>query len=547
MLEVHKNGGAKMSGKVFSYLRFSTPKQAAGASKVRQLDYAKNWAADNNMLLDDALSMRDEGLSAFHQKHVKNGALGVFLEAVSAGKIPTGSVLIVEGLDRLSRAEPILAQAQLAQIINAGITVVTAVDNKAYNRESLKSNPMDLVYSLLVMIRAHEESATKSKRVADQLRRKCEGWVAGTYRGKISCGANPSWVTWTGEKFELTPGISDAVRLVVRRFTEGLGAVKIIAELKAAGVEVTGMRQANNINQLVCAQPHLFIGDRKVVASGQEYLLKGYYPPLLSPDEYARLLLAIEHRRENPRAVVGKATFTSILTGGGITTCGHCGAAIIARNQRRNPTKGGALFNRRMVCPRCEVARKGNAGCATEILERAVFDFCSDQMNLDSLSQTGQVEVDARTVERAELTQRIAENEKRAAKFMDAALSDDTALPQMLIQRLRDMETQIAADKARLAVLAAAMTVRDTEAPPNAEKWLELRRGVLGLDVVARRSARQLVLETFSHIQVYNRGAFTDSPKGIVDILLVAKSGVSRHLRVDRKTGDLVRGTERRF
>lgn len=31
------------------------------------------------------------------------------------------------------------------------------------------------------------------------------------------------------------------------------------------------------------------------------------------------------------------------------------------------------------------------------------------------------------------------------------------------------------------------------------------------------------------------------------DILLVAKSGVSRHLRVDRKTGDLVRGTERRF
>jgi len=53
--------------------------------------------------------MRDEGLSAYHQKHIKSGALGVFLEAILAGKIPAGSVLIVEGLDRLSRAEPLLA------------------------------------------------------------------------------------------------------------------------------------------------------------------------------------------------------------------------------------------------------------------------------------------------------------------------------------------------------------------------------------------------------------------------------------------------------
>lgn len=74
-------------------------------------------------------------------------------------------MLIVEGLDRLSRAEPILAQAQLAQIINAGVTVITAGDSRECSRETLKANPMDLVYSLRVMIHAHKESATKSKRV----------------------------------------------------------------------------------------------------------------------------------------------------------------------------------------------------------------------------------------------------------------------------------------------------------------------------------------------------------------------------------------------
>lgn len=78
------------------------------------------------MQLDAALSLRDEGPSAFHQRHIKQGALGVFLRAVEDGRIQSGSVLVVEGLDRLSRAEPIQAQAQLAQIINAGITVVTA-------------------------------------------------------------------------------------------------------------------------------------------------------------------------------------------------------------------------------------------------------------------------------------------------------------------------------------------------------------------------------------------------------------------------------------
>ncbi|MFD1691589.1 hypothetical protein ACFSHR_08620 [Azotobacter chroococcum] len=52
-------------------------------------------------------------------------------------------MLIVEGLDRLSRAEPLQAQAQLAQIINAGITVVTASDGREYNREGLKAQPMD--------------------------------------------------------------------------------------------------------------------------------------------------------------------------------------------------------------------------------------------------------------------------------------------------------------------------------------------------------------------------------------------------------------------
>ncbi len=59
-------------------------------------------AKERGLALDETLSLRDEGLSAFHQHHVKQGALGIFLRAVDDGRIPHGSVLVVEGLDRLS-------------------------------------------------------------------------------------------------------------------------------------------------------------------------------------------------------------------------------------------------------------------------------------------------------------------------------------------------------------------------------------------------------------------------------------------------------------
>jgi hypothetical protein len=61
------------------------------------------------MQLDDAFSLRDEGLPAFHRKHVKQGALGFFLLATDDERIAPSSVLLVEGLDRPSRAEPMIA------------------------------------------------------------------------------------------------------------------------------------------------------------------------------------------------------------------------------------------------------------------------------------------------------------------------------------------------------------------------------------------------------------------------------------------------------
>ena len=526
--------------RVYSYLRFSAAKQAAGASAARQSEYARRWAEDHGMVLDDTLSMRDGGLSAFHQKHVKNGALGAFLEAVNAGRIPTGSVLIVEGLDRLSRAEPVLAQAQLHQIISAGITVVTASDNRAYNRESLKADPMNLIYSLLVMIRAHEESETKSKRVADSLRRKCEAWVAGKYRGKISCGANPSWVRWDENHFVLIPELAESIRLAVRLFCEGKGALRIIREVEARGLQITGGRQLGNINQLLTAKPHLFIGDRIVTASGTDYLLKGYYPALLSADEYSRLLLTIHQRKSAPHRFGTKGAIPSILTGVGITVCGDCGGAIVARNAKHKDCRKG--FHRRTVCLRCQAGLR-TGSCATAWLENAIFDFCSDQFNLHSITAPGGESADLRA-ELGNVVSHIAETEKKIAKLVDVALEGD--LPHALIKRMHDMEADLIQARNREQQLEAELAVANSgTSVASAEMWAELRAASLELDYDARIKVRQLVRETFDKITVYYGGALATTPEGCIDMMLSAKNGARRLLTISRKDGRVVRGLEK--
>ena len=178
-----------MSNLAFSYLRFSTPEQARGDSKRRQIAMAESYASEHRLKLDKHLSFRDLGVSAFRGENAREGALRAFLEAVEHGLVPPGSTLLIESLDRLSRERIIAAQTLFLQIIQAGVTIVTLMDRKTYSVESLNRNPLDLIVSLVVLMRANEESQTKSEsiRASFEQRRarlsekpwssRCPGWL----------------------------------------------------------------------------------------------------------------------------------------------------------------------------------------------------------------------------------------------------------------------------------------------------------------------------------------------------------------------------------
>src|SRR5205823_10180715 len=114
-------------------LRFSSPEQSRGDSARRQTEGVaadhspEAWCRRSGVRLDTSLSLRDEGVSAFRGRHRENPdeyALAAFLQLVESGRVPKGSYLVVENLDRLTREKIVPAVNLFTGILLAGVKIV---------------------------------------------------------------------------------------------------------------------------------------------------------------------------------------------------------------------------------------------------------------------------------------------------------------------------------------------------------------------------------------------------------------------------------------
>src|SRR5438552_11831218 len=111
----------------YSYVRFSHPSQAEGDSLRRQTEAARQWCERNGVRLDTTTTLHDLGKSAYtgwHRKNPDRHALAAFLKLVEQGKVPRGSVLIIENLDRLTREHIQPALLLVLNLLQAGIRIV---------------------------------------------------------------------------------------------------------------------------------------------------------------------------------------------------------------------------------------------------------------------------------------------------------------------------------------------------------------------------------------------------------------------------------------
>ena len=126
----------------------------------RQIAAADAYALRKGLEIEQRFD--DIGVSGFRGKNAQIGALKNFLEQVESGKIAKGSYLIVESIDRLSRDKVSNALALLTSIIHAGIVVVALSENKEFSTKNIDQDSFSLMYALLSMVRAHDESRRKS-------------------------------------------------------------------------------------------------------------------------------------------------------------------------------------------------------------------------------------------------------------------------------------------------------------------------------------------------------------------------------------------------
>ena len=95
----------KTKSQAYSYIRFSSPQQMQGDSLQRQTEASEEYAAAHGLRLSYSLNLRDLGVSAYRGRNSTEGALAGFMTAIETGRVPAGSTLLVESLDRLSRTE----------------------------------------------------------------------------------------------------------------------------------------------------------------------------------------------------------------------------------------------------------------------------------------------------------------------------------------------------------------------------------------------------------------------------------------------------------
>ena len=323
--------------KAYSYVRFSTPEQMKGDSYDRQTKQAGEYASAHGLDLDTNLTFRDLGVPAYRGQNAERGSLADFRFAVQHGDVAPGSHLLIESFDRLSRMDPWDALPIFQEIINAGITIVTLQDRKVWNREEIRGNPWRIMESLIVMMRAHEESAIKSARVASAYERKRQQAAAGD-RSKPFTRMLPAWLDWDEKTatHKVNQERADIVCEMFRRAAAGDGQHKIAHWLNEQKIPAWSRtkRKAqywhrSYVNKILTnpAAIGTFVPHRKFVDEKGKRQRKAldaipnYYPAVVDPDTFD-----VVASRFRPRGRHANQPTRSLFSG--VLKCAHDGATV---------------------------------------------------------------------------------------------------------------------------------------------------------------------------------------------------------------------------
>ncbi|WP_018293722.1 recombinase family protein [Mariprofundus ferrooxydans] len=432
--------------KAYSYIRFSTPDQLKGDSLRRQLEASRAYAEQHNLLLDDTL--RDLGVSGFRGKNRTEGALKEFIDLVENGEIAEGSVLILESLDRLSRDEIMSSLNLFTSLLAAGIEIVTLADGQRYTKKSI-NDIGQLIISLVVMSRAHEESAMKSKRLSASWENKRKLAIESKRPMTARC---PYWLRLKEDRssYEIIEERAAIVREIFEKTIAGKGKRTIASELNQRGVDTweVGKRKGKFWQSSYVAK---ILENRAVFGEFQPckksdrkpvgVAIPDYYPAVVTFEEFAQAQAAIKSRRVCGGRK-GKG-FSNLFTG--VCKCGVCGSTARFLNKGKRPRGGKYL-----VCSN----RHAKAGCSNskhwryDYFEKVALILLSDKINWQAALSSNSSDKARLEKELICAEQELADAKKKVERFSLLFESADESMLSHAATKYKDamkLETELIA------------------------------------------------------------------------------------------------------
>nr|WP_218588243.1 recombinase family protein [Moritella viscosa]SHO12281.1 Putative uncharacterized protein [Moritella viscosa] len=320
-----------MNQKAYSYIRYSSPQQAKGDSFRRQFAQTQKFCKESGYELDTDLNVYKElGKSAFkgEQENLKR-----FIEDCESGKVEKGSLLIVENLDRLSRATINKAMRQFLHLLDF-VNIYTLQDKKFYssnNEIDNDSQVLDIITSLLIMSRAHEESATKRKRLKDAWEHKRQ-----EINGKKFATSYPHWLILSDdwESFTLKEDAVRAINKIYELCIAGNGYNQILRYLNDKLDLYPTPSKRSKGGLWVRSTIQLLLSDRRLIGEMQMYTgaykerkpygnpITDYYPDIIGEKTFLKAQMAMQSRNIG-KGKTGVYRFSNIFRG--FLQCSVCG------------------------------------------------------------------------------------------------------------------------------------------------------------------------------------------------------------------------------
>jgi DNA invertase Pin-like site-specific DNA recombinase len=445
----------------------------------------------NDLDLDETLTFHDPAMSAYRGRNAEVGALGTFLEAVRDKIVPQGSYLLVESLDRVSRQTVRRAVRTMEDIVAAGVNLVDLSDGgRRYSVETLDSDPMSFLLMAIRFMRAHEESALKSRRllaVYEHKRAKAKGRDAGEPFTRML----PAWLNWQDETrvHAAVPERAAVLQSIFQKADEGWGQHRIAQWLNEQGTPTWGGRgkqrkaecwHRSYVKKLLTNSavvgtftPHQRLTDPNGKRKRKPLdPIENYFPAVVDRDLFERV--ASRALATAPRGRNANTEPASIFAG--VLRCACCGSVVT-----RVP-KGPYVY---LVCSKAN--RKGTHACKYLAVR---YDDVEQAFRRNARTI---IEDAPRGRATEELEAEIANLDDVVSVIADEArdLADELVQEKsgVLRRRLREKEAEL--EKAR-ETLRALRARRDTLGGPYVQRRLETLRDALRrkpFDVTAANKA----------------------------------------------------------